>query len=189
MVKRHRNITDADRRAAEKVRDLWLSYQKSNPGVSQERAAALAGMGQSAFSQFLRGTVPMRVAPVLKFAKLFGVDPREIRADIGELAVQAARENPAALEAREPAAAYGVSDEALEIAKAFDKLQPQSRVFIREQVFIYAVIDRSFPWLRHGRPVSKEYDKFEKKHVENIAAQRDLHAQQVGLLPRTRKKR
>jgi predicted transcriptional regulator len=87
MGSRKRTLTDADRRAATKVRALWADYQKKHPGVSQEKAAELAGMGQSAFSQFLRGTVPMRVAPVLKFAQLFGVDPREIRHDIEALAL------------------------------------------------------------------------------------------------------
>jgi transcriptional regulator with XRE-family HTH domain len=91
MAKRKRVLTPADRRAAEKVRELWADYQKKNPGISQEVAAERADMGQSAFSQFLRGTVPMRVAPVLKFAKLFGVEPAEIRPDITRLAYAGAR--------------------------------------------------------------------------------------------------
>jgi hypothetical protein len=40
---------------------------------------------------------------------------------------------------------YGVSDEALEIARAFDQLQPQAKEYIREQVFIYTVVDKSIP--------------------------------------------
>jgi hypothetical protein len=73
-------------------------------------------------------------------------------------------------EVQEPAAAvYGVSAEALAIARAFDELQPQAREFIREQVFIYTVIDKSFPWLRRGRPVGASYEDFEKWHKENIA--------------------
>lgn len=74
-------------------------------------------------------------------------------------------------EARQPGAEYeiGVSDEAMAIARAFDALQPQSREFIREQVFIYTMIDTSFPWLRRGRPVGSSYEDFEKWHKENIA--------------------
>jgi transcriptional regulator with XRE-family HTH domain len=169
MAKRQRTLTDADRRAAAKVRGLWAEYQKKNPGVSQELAASRAGMGQSAFSQFLRGTVPMRVAPVLKFAKLFSVDPTEIRPDITALAYSAAREVDTP-HAAQPAATYGgVSQEALAIARAFDALQPQSREFVREQVFIYTMIDKSFPWLRRGRPVGTSYEQFEQWHKENIA--------------------
>jgi hypothetical protein len=39
-----------------------------------------------------------------------------------------------------------------------------------------AVIDKSFPWLRTGRPVSDNYAKFEKWHIENIQAQLTLEA-------------
>lgn len=108
MVQRQRILTEADKRAAAKVRALWADYQKKNPGISQDTAAAEAGMGQSAFSQFLRGAVAMRVTPVLKLAKLFGVDPSEIRDDLPDLAYSAARRMPAAA-AREPAPANYVS--------------------------------------------------------------------------------
>jgi hypothetical protein len=70
---------------------------------------------------------------------------------------------------QEPPAAYGLlSPEALSIARAFDEIEPQAREFIREQVFIYTVIDKSFPWLRRGRPVGSSYEDFEKWHKENI---------------------
>jgi len=89
----------------------------------------------------------------------------------------------------EPSAPYSTpSDEALEIARAFDQMQPQAREYIREQVFIYTVIDKSFPWLRHGRPLGKTYAAFEKWHVENIAAKRDLELQREGLKPREKSK-
>jgi transcriptional regulator with XRE-family HTH domain len=185
MPKRQRVLTSADKRAAERVRALWAEYRRRNPGVSQEVAAARAGMGQSAFSQFLRGDVPMRVQPVLKFAKLFGVDPPEIRPDIGELALGVAATN----EVREPAPPpYTVSSEALEIARAFDQLQPQAKEFIREQVFIYTVIDKQFPWLRHGKPIGKTYQAFEHWHENNIATARELEKQRQDAKPRAKEK-
>jgi transcriptional regulator with XRE-family HTH domain len=189
MARRKRTLTEADKRAAAKVRALWADFQKKNPGMSQEVAAAKAGMGQSAFSQFLRGTVPMRVAPVLKFAKLFGIDPAEIRSDLPDLAYSGARVPEPAAAQEPPAASYGLSDEAMEIARAFEQLQPQAREFIREQVFIYTVIDKSFPWLRHGRPMGKTYDEFERWHLGNIETKRDLELQQAGLKPRGKEKR
>jgi transcriptional regulator with XRE-family HTH domain len=187
MAKRERVLTPADRRAAEKVRALWADYQKKNPGISQEVAAARAGMGQSAFSQFLRGSVPMRVAPVLKFAKLFRVEPTEIRPDITRLAYAGARvvEAPRVEEQR---GEYNVSDEALEIARAFDQLQPQAKEFIREQVFIYTVIDKQFPWLRHGKPIGKTYQAFERWHENNIATARELEKQRQVEMPRAKEK-
>jgi transcriptional regulator with XRE-family HTH domain len=179
-------MTDADKRAAVKVRALWAAFQKANPGISQEKAAEAAGMGQSAFSQFLVGRVPMRITPVLKFAKLFGVPPAEIREDLGDLPYTAGRE-PAALKVAEPLP--GISEEAIEIARAFDQLQPQSREYIREQVFIYTVIDKSFPWLRHGKPIGKTYTDFENWHQRNIEARRDFEAQEAGRRPRSMKEK
>ena len=91
--------------------------------------------------------------------------------------------------AQQTSASYsGISDEALEIARAFDHLQPQAREFIREQVFIYTVIDKQFPWLRHGKPIGKSYDQFERWHQENIAASRDFENQRSGLKPREKEK-
>lgn len=91
--------------------------------------------------------------------------------------------------AQQPRADYlGLSEEALEIARAFDQLQPQARDFIREQVFIYTVIDKSFPWLRHGKPIGKSYNEFERWHQENIEAKRDFDLQHAGLKPSEPKK-
>jgi len=90
----------------------------------------------------------------------------------------AAGESPP--KAREPGTAYrALSDEALQIALAFDQLQSQAREFIREQVFIYTVIDKSFPWLRHGKPIGKSYAEFERWHQENITAKTMLDHQRT----------
>lgn len=176
MAKRKRQLTEADKKAAGKVRELWAEFQKQNPGISQDTAAARAGMGQSAFSQFLLGRVPMRITPVLKLAKLFGVAPAEIREDLGDLPYSKASASQANV-VREP---EGVSEEAMEIARAFDQLQPQAREYIREQVFIYTVIDKQFPWLRHGKPIGRKYAEFEQWHQHNIAAVRAFEEQKKG---------
>lgn len=85
MPARKRKLTEADKRAAVKVRALWADYKKKNTGISQEVAAERADMTQSAFSQFVLGRVPMRMSPVLKLARLFGVPPTEIRDDLIDL--------------------------------------------------------------------------------------------------------
>lgn len=82
-----------------------------------------------------------------------------------------------------------LSEEAREIALAFDQLQPQARSYIREQVFIYTVIDKSFPWLRHGKPMGTSYSEFERWHQRNIEMTRDQAEQRRGLKPRELKKR
>lgn len=114
-------------------------------------------------------------------ARECGVDPNWLGRGEGTMLVAA--------QARQPEARYGVSPEALEVARAFDQLQPQARAFIREQVFIYTVIDKSFPWLRHGKPMGTSYEDFEKWHQRNIAATRDLEDQRAGVKPREIRKR
>lgn len=85
--------------------------------------------------------------------------------------------------AREPSAEYrGLSDEALEIARAFDRMGPQTKERVREHVFMYSIVDRSFPWLRTGKPMSDNYSKFEKWHEENMAANLALEAARITKL-------
>lgn len=74
----------------------------------------------------------------------------------------------------------GVTPEALEIARAFDRMQPQTQERAREMVFLLSIIDRSFPWLRSGKPVSENYSKFEKWHQDNMAAQLALEASRIS---------
>lgn len=81
--------------------------------------------------------------------------------------------------AKQPAAPpyHQLSEESLEIARAFDQLQPQARDYIREQVFIYTVIDKAFPWLRHGKPIGTSYQDFERWHQNNITVKQTLELQ------------
>lgn len=172
MASRTRKLTDADRRAAAKLRTLWADFKKKNPGISQETAAGRAGMTQSALSQFLLGTVPMRITPVLKLAKLLGVPPTDIRDDLGDMPY--AHTPPAAtLKVEEPRLA---SAAAMEIARIFDSLEPQTQNLIREQIYIYSVLDHSYPWLRRGRPKGESYDQYERRHEQNMAAKLALEA-------------
>lgn len=94
-----------------------------------------------------------------------------------------ARAGQAPAVARQPSAQYGaLSEQALEIARAFDRMQPQTRERVREHVFIYSIIDRSFPWLRSGKPVSENYGTFEKWHEENMATSLALEAARISKL-------
>lgn len=173
MGSRKRSLTEADRRAAARLRELWEGYKKINPGITQEKAAEIAGFGQSAFSQFLLGKLPARVTPIVKFAKLFGVAPTDIRSDLPDLPYDG-RLPVKKLEAQEPSA---LSTDAMEIARVFDGLTPQTRELIREHIFIYAVIDHKYPWLRRGRPKGESYNEFERRALQNFAAMLDIEKQ------------
>lgn len=84
MVKK--TLTTADKRAAENLRRLWNEWQSKRverglKRLSQEDAGDQLDMTQGAVSQYLRGLVPLGTEATLRFAKLLGVSPQEIRPD------------------------------------------------------------------------------------------------------------
>lgn len=90
MATKTRKITDADRRAAQKLRAIWERRQAEyrafgTQRLTQEEAGAEMDIGQSAVGQYLRGDIPLGLQALLKFAALLQVDPREIRDDFKEL--------------------------------------------------------------------------------------------------------
>jgi hypothetical protein len=95
MATRKRKLTEEDMRALKRVRELWSDFKKKNPGISQDVAAARAGFGQSAFSQFLLGRVPIRLSPAIKFARLFGVQPSAIRQELAGIGIGYVPSSPA----------------------------------------------------------------------------------------------
>ncbi len=76
-----RNITPNDLKAAENLRKIWGSFKEKHD-LSQERAGALIGMTQSAFGQYLRGEIPLNTDATIKFARLLGVHPTDLRKDL-----------------------------------------------------------------------------------------------------------
>lgn len=135
MPARKRKFTDADWRAHAKVSALWADFQKKHPRITQEAAAHMADMTQSAFSQFALGRVPIGLSPTLKFARLFGVPPIEVRDDLPDLVYSIKSHRPK----REPA--LGAS--ALEIAQAFTRLQPGTRRLFRKLLLKVSALEDS----------------------------------------------
>lgn len=132
----------------------WFDNDKANRGKLRA-----AGLSDGQITNWNKRGIPR--AQLDRIAPLMGMTTEQYLVAAGEAQPNAVRQ---------PAASYaGISDEALAIARAFDQLQPQAREFIREQVFVYTVIDKAFPWLRRGRPVGASYEDFEKWHQQNIA--------------------
>jgi len=62
-----------DAKRLDAVYRAWRAERReSGKEASQEYAAGEIGFGQSAFSQYLKGRIPLNVAVAGKFAKLFG---------------------------------------------------------------------------------------------------------------------
>lgn len=113
-------------------------------------------------------------AEVAEVARFMGLTYEQYLAKAG---------HPTTPAVQQPSATYSaLSDEALEIAMAFDRMGPQTKERVREHVFLYSIIDRSFPWLRSGKPVSDNYRTFEKWHEENMATSLALEAARISKL-------
>lgn len=73
-----RELTDEERLWAANLKRIW-EQKKESDGLSQlDAAVALGYKTQSAFSQFLLGTVPLHTDAKAKMARFLGVDVTEI---------------------------------------------------------------------------------------------------------------
>lgn len=77
-----RNVTDADREAAVRLRALWDAAP--NRPTQQEMAHLLGGTSQSLTSQYLSGSIALNFKALMAFSKALGVDPSAIRIDLPE---------------------------------------------------------------------------------------------------------
>jgi len=78
----------------------------------------------------------------------------------------------------QPARPYkALSDEALEIARAWELLPQDLQVAYRSMIFTDAVVHRSLPWLSRHRPEGERYRDFERgiqRDFEKLGAQLPL---------------
>lgn len=81
--------TAADVAAAKRLRAAW--DVREDRSLTQESMGVLLGSSQGAVSQYLNGKIPLNYRALLHFAKALGVDPLEIRDDLPEQQVAAAR--------------------------------------------------------------------------------------------------
>lgn len=144
---------------------VWFDAEKKN-----RRKLRDAGYTDGRITNWKRrGGIPRGEIPAV--AAIMGLKYDEYLAAAGETATTRLLTKP-----------DGISDEALEIARAFDQMQPQTQERVREHVFIYSAIDTSFPWLRSGKPVGGSYEKFEKWHRDNMATNLALEAARIAKL-------
>lgn len=144
--------------------------------VSQATFANDSGIGttQGSVWQYLAGKIPLNMEVLLKFcvalkAKAVEISPT-LAKPLQEYQTKIVGE----------AADAKASDDAIEIALAFDKMSPQTQEASRHYVFLMSVMDKTQPWLRVGRPVSHNYGDFEEWHLNNMQAQVTLEAARIG---------
>lgn len=140
--------------------------------LSQPKLAALVGVKQQSI-QYLEDPAKKSTGSrhTAAIARACGVDVTWLSTGKGEMVP------PQRLEAREGEAGYeSLSPEAREVAIAWSKLSPTMRDTFRELLYIHAVIDTQYPWLRRGRPKSGAYEDWERGIEQNMQALIQLRA-------------
>ena len=85
MKQKRRALTSIELENLERFKNIWQE-KKQALGITQEQAGLACGWnGQSAFSQYLGGIVPLNVEAVLRLAQVLKVLPAEIMPDIVDL--------------------------------------------------------------------------------------------------------
>ena len=83
----NRQITEADRAAADRLKALWQAIPKAQRPTQQQLADRWEGPGeanQSLISQYMNGQIALNYRAVLYFAKALGCAPEAIRSDLLE---------------------------------------------------------------------------------------------------------
>lgn len=73
-------LSEADRAAQRNLRELWEA-KKRTLGLTQEKVGELWGIGQAMVSHYLNGHTKLGVVATLRFSRLLGVRPQDIRPD------------------------------------------------------------------------------------------------------------
>lgn len=73
------NTTEELKAEAARLKAIYLSRKKANPGLTQEAIAEAAGWnGQSVVSQYFNGRIPLNLSALLKFSQVLKFDPHEV---------------------------------------------------------------------------------------------------------------
>ena len=85
MESKRRALTEQELLYLERFRAIW-NEKKQALNLTQEMVGHACGWnGQSAFSQYMGGIVPLNIEAVLRLAKVLQVHPADIMPDISEL--------------------------------------------------------------------------------------------------------
>ena len=119
VTKRERPpLAPEEKSAADRLKALWLQ-KKSALGLTQQSAAtALGWESQGAAWQYLNGKIPLNWAAVVGWAKLLGVEPREIYPELADKLGEGPKDND-----RRSA----LPPDAIEIAELYRQLSPKTQ--------------------------------------------------------------
>ena len=136
---------------------LRLRRARKHAKLTQKELESASGVSQKTISKIERGAQGSSSA-IVQLASACGVRPQWLATNDQPMIEPSA---PPRLAQRPPQYA-ALSDEAIDLARAWMSLPPERRECVRVQIFIEAVATSLHPYLRSGRPAAKAYADFEK---------------------------
>lgn len=147
---------------------LMESYNGGR-GISDNELARKTGVPQPTISRIASGrTIEPKEGNLRALALFFGKTTAELRGEPAPTASRTAR-NPAklSLSGKYPKLP---SEEALEVARAWDDLPEERKELYRSLIFTDAALQHVVPpWFRFGAPRSANYGRF----IESVVADKD----------------
>lgn len=123
MKQKRRALTSIELENLDRFKNIWQE-KKQALGLTQEQAGLACGWnGQSAFSQFFGGIVPLNVEAVLRLAKVLKIHPAEIMPDIVDLLPEGYGDTTAVTPQ---------DQDALALVQLIMELPPERRVVLRQ---------------------------------------------------------
>ena len=69
-------LNDQQKQDAERLERAWLDFKAANPAMTQEKVAAECGWKtQGAFSQYIKGRIPLNKEALVKICNVIRTDP------------------------------------------------------------------------------------------------------------------
>lgn len=133
MTKR-RLLSPADRAAAQRLLRVW--QEKKGPmGLTMEKVGFDLGMGKSAVSQYLHGSMPLGIEVTIRFAKLLGVEPTVIHP---EWADKFTVLEPVIVRPNGTGETLQISAEDVETIRQLQRMPPKKREMVRQMIAVAA---------------------------------------------------
>lgn len=131
-----------------------LRRAREHAQLTQVQLEGRSGVSQKTISKIERGDQDASTQ-VAQLARACGVDTEWLATGEGEMLAN---------KARQPQAVYGLSSEALEIARVWSKLSPERRKWFRGLMSLEALVAAHYPWLLFDdSPTEETFDEYEKR--------------------------
>jgi transcriptional regulator with XRE-family HTH domain len=159
----------------------YRSSRGARSGVDVNELRQRARVSREMARRYVEGEAVPDLERVVRIAEWLGVRVAWLLYGEGSRAA-------AGQAAAEPGAPHEeLTAEAREVGRVWSRLSADTRSVMREVLFLLALGEKRFPWLRRGRPSGETYDQWEKRQEQNFSALAQLAADRKAANTRWRR--